>query len=128
MLETYIGHVGAQARRSESNRLSLLHLHAAAACYIAPGFALISEAPRQTPTFALVRLIPGAPVSLAVLFGVGGLILGIATIRRRPRWEIAGLSLMLAWYVIVAGTTGTCATSPSGSGRSNDGSSSCAPR
>ncbi|RKN38247.1 hypothetical protein D7223_31390 [Micromonospora endolithica] len=102
MLETYVGRVDAQAQRSERNRLNLLHLHAAAACYIAPGFALIGQAQQQSATFVLLREIPGAPISLGALFGLGGVALAWGTVRSRSRWAEAGLLLMLFWYLLVA--------------------------
>jgi hypothetical protein len=91
-----------RVRRSEGNRLSLLHLHAAAALYIAPLFAAMGRDGMTGPAWALVRMIPGAPYTLAVLFGAGGLILGTATWFRAPRWEILGLCMLLAWYLTIA--------------------------
>jgi hypothetical protein len=92
----------AVARRSESNRLSLLHIHAAAALIIAPLFALLGREGMQGPSWTVVRLIPAAPYSLAVLLAVGGVVLGVATWHRHKPAEMLGLWLLLSWYVTIS--------------------------
>lgn len=90
------------ARRSERNRLSLLHIHAAAALVIAPLFSSIGEQGMQGPSWLVVQLIPAAPHSLAALLAVGGIILGVATWFRHKTGEMLGLLLLTAWYLVIA--------------------------
>ncbi|MEU3452194.1 hypothetical protein ABZ671_00925 [Micromonospora sp. NPDC006766] len=105
-LDAHLTAAGTAMRRSEHNRLSLLHLHAAAAAVVAPLFASIGQAGMQGPSWTIIRHIPAAPYSLAVLLGVGGVILGVATWFRHRSAEMVGLGLLLAWYVIIAGSFG----------------------
>lgn len=91
----------AKLRQNEDNRLGLLVVHGMAALCIAPLFATISST-MNTPTWVVLRQIPGAPFSMAVLMGVGGLILLPATVVRAKRWEIVGLALIFIWYATMA--------------------------
>lgn len=102
VLDGLAGHVAradGQARRSESNRLTLLHVHAAAALLIGVTFATVNL---SGSAWAVVRLIPGAPWSLAGLIASGGLLLGVSTVRRCKRTEIVALSVLATWYAIMA--------------------------
>ncbi|GGN39396.1 hypothetical protein FHR83_006726 [Actinoplanes campanulatus] len=101
-LDDHLRSSDATARRSERNRLSMLHLHALAACYIGPLFTLIGEESRRGAAWAVIRLIPGSTTSLGVLLTAGGVVLGVATWRRALVWEMAGLCVLLSWYLIVA--------------------------
>lgn len=92
----------ATVRRSERNRLSLLHVHALFAVIIAPLFALLGRDGMNGPSWIIARLIPGAPYTLAVLLGIGGVILGVATWYRRVGWELIGLWVLMSWYTIIA--------------------------
>jgi hypothetical protein len=88
-------------RRSERNRIGLLHVHAFFAAYIGAWFATLDDAGLSGTAFTIVRAIPGVPISLALLLLTGGVILGAATWRRVVRWEMVGLCMLLSWYVII---------------------------
>jgi hypothetical protein len=92
----------ATAKRSERNRLSLLHVHAVFAVFIAPLFAAIGDTGMAAATFTVVRLIPAAPFSLAGLLFIGGVILGIATWQRHILGEIIGLWILMCWYATLS--------------------------
>lgn len=92
----------AQVTRSEGNRLTLLHLHAAFGVVIAPTFALIGRDGMTSSIWVVIRQLPGAPYSLAVVLFAGAVILGVATTVRNLRWEITGLLMLLFWYLIIA--------------------------
>lgn len=92
----------ATVRRSERNRLSMLHLHALAAVIIGPLFAAVGKTGMTGATWAVVRLLPGAPFTLAAVLFTGGLILGVATWFRALRWEMFGLWMLLMWYATVS--------------------------
>lgn len=101
-LDTHIKTADATVKRSERNRLSMLHLHALAAVVIGPLFAAVGTDGMTGATWSLVRLIPGAPFTLAAVLFAGGVILGVATFRRALRWEMLGLWMLFAWYAIIA--------------------------
>jgi hypothetical protein len=92
----------ATVRRSEKNRLSLLHVHAVFAVAIAPLFAALGQDGMRGPSWVVIRLIPGAPYTLAALLGIGGVILGVATWYRAVVWETAALWVLMAWYALIA--------------------------
>ncbi|WP_250029828.1 hypothetical protein [Paractinoplanes maris] len=92
----------ATIRRSEKNRLSLLHVHALFGCLIAPLFAALGHKGMAGPTWTVARLIPGAPYTLAAILFLGGVILAVATWYRIVKWEIVGLWILMAWYSIIA--------------------------
>jgi hypothetical protein len=101
-LDEHLRDSDAVVRRSERNRLSLLHVHALAAVVIAPLFALLGRDGMAGPSWAVARFIPGAPYTLAVLLGIGGVILGVATWYRRVGWELVGLWVLMCWYATIA--------------------------
>ncbi len=101
-LDEHLPRSDATVRRSERNRLTILHLHAAAGVYIGPLFALVDEAGQRGAAWQVIRLVPGSTVTLGALLFLGGLILGVATWHRAVRWEMVGLCLLLSWYLIVA--------------------------
>lgn len=92
----------ATIRRSEHNRLSLLHVHAVFACFIGPLFAAIGRRGMATPSWVLIRLIPGTPWTLGAVLVAGGVILGVATWYRNIRWESVGLWMLMGWYATIA--------------------------
>ena len=92
----------ATVKRSERNRLTILHLHALAAVYIGPLFTLVTPEGRAGAAWAVIRLVPGSTVTLGIMLFLGGLILGVATFQRAVRWEMVGLCVLLGWYVVVA--------------------------
>lgn len=101
-LDSHIRTVDATAKRSEKNRLSMLHLHAAAAVVIGPLFAAIGRDGMVGATWTVTRMIPGAPFTLGVILFVGGAILGPATWFRVLFWEKIGLWMLLVWYATIA--------------------------
>ncbi len=92
----------ATVRRSEANRLTILHCHALFAMVVGPLFASIGARGISGPTFAVVRLIPGTPYSVGSLLAAGGLILAVATWFRAVRWEMVALWIVLSWYAIIS--------------------------
>lgn len=101
-VEIHVRAVDASARREQRNRLNMLHLHAAAAVLIGPLFALVEPATLNGANWAIIRVIPGTPVTLGLFLLLGGLILGPSTHLRHPRWEKVGLWIILTWYAIIA--------------------------
>lgn len=101
-LDSHLQASDATVRRSESNRLSLLHVHALFAMLIAPLFALLGRDGMTGPSWTIARQIPGAPYTLAALLGIGGVILGVATWYRHVGWELVGLWVLMSWYTIIA--------------------------
>lgn len=101
-LDTHIQTADATVKRSERNRLGLLHLHAFAAVLMAPLFAAVGKDGMAGATWTVVRLIPGTPFTLAAVLFAGGLILGVATVRRSLWWEKLGLWMLLVWYATIA--------------------------
>lgn len=120
-LDEHLQASDATARRSETNRLSLLHLHAGAAIYIGPLFALVGSDGMQGAAWVLIRMIPGAPYSLGALLFTGGLILAVATWRRAVLWEMVGLCVLLSWYLIITVSFGAGAAGWYFGGRRGDG-------
>lgn len=101
-LDDHIRVADATVKRSERNRLSMLHLHALAAVVIGPLFATVGRGGMSGAIWVTVRLIPGAPFTLAILLFTGGIILGTATWLRAVRWEMLGLWILLGWYATIA--------------------------
>lgn len=101
-LDIHLNRAETVVKRSEANRLSLLHIHAAAAVVIGPLFASIGVEGMYGSSWRVVRLIPGAPYSLAAVLAVGGVILGVATWYRHKPAELVGLALLLTWYILIA--------------------------
>ncbi len=101
-LDVHLRHSDATVRRSERNRLSMLHIHALAAMVVAPLFAAIGRQGMTGPTWAVIRLIPGAPFTLAVLLFGGGATLAVATAYRAVWWEMLGLWILLCWYATIS--------------------------
>lgn len=101
-LDEHLQSSDATARRSERNRLSLLHVHSVAAVVIAPLFAALGREGMRGPSWTVAKLIPGAPYTLALVLGVGGVLLGVATWYRRLGWELVGLWVLMGWYATIA--------------------------
>lgn len=101
-LDDHVRVSDATVRRSERNRLSLLHAHALFACLIALLFAALGPAGMSTASWVVLRLIPGMPFTLAALLFAGGLILGVATWNRHITGEMVGLWLLMAWYATIS--------------------------
>jgi hypothetical protein len=91
-------------KTSETNRLNMLVIHGVAALLVAPGFAAQLAAPggMDSPSFAVLRHIPGTPYGLAFILGLGGAILVPATLARSREWELVGLALLATWYLTLA--------------------------
>jgi hypothetical protein len=90
------------ARIDSANRIGLLFGHGLFAILVAPGFALLAKTGMTSASFTLMRKIPGSPWSMAILIGVSGMVLAIATWHRNRRWEYASLAALGLWYTIVA--------------------------
>jgi hypothetical protein len=103
----HVDAVDATARRSEKNRLSMLHLHAAAAILVGCLFAAVDNSAMQGPNWIVIKMIPGAPESLGYFLLAGGLILGPSTWYRRLFWEKVGLWIILLWYATISTSFGT---------------------
>jgi hypothetical protein len=101
-VDRHVRIVDASAKRSEKNRLNMLHLHALAAVVIGLLFAAIEDSAMAGPNWIVIRLIPGAPETLGLFFFVGGMILGPATWYRHLKWEKVGLWMILLWYAVIA--------------------------
>lgn len=99
-LEDYILHSDTVKRHGTRYRLNLLWVHAFAALCMAPLLAATGRDGMTGPSFAFLRTVPGAPFSIAVILGVGGLILGLGCVFRAKRTEIAGLLCLGMFYVL----------------------------
>ncbi len=89
------------ARRAERNRIGMLYIHSLAALAIAPLFAVAAI---DSPAFAAMRQIPGAPYSVAVVLGIGGILLSVSAAGGHRMVAFAGLGLLAAWYATMAVT------------------------
>jgi hypothetical protein len=105
-LDQHLQHSDAAVRRSVRYRLTLLHLHAVFAVYIGLQFTRVDDATMASPSWAVIRSVPGSPISLGLLLFTGGLILGISAWLRRIIGELVGLCLLLLWYLTIASSFG----------------------
>lgn len=99
--ETYARKAEVTEHNSVSYRLNLLWIHATAAILIAPLFAANRANIQISPSFKYLRLIPGAPGSVALILGISGFILGIGCVLRMKKMEIVGLCGLALWYLII---------------------------
>lgn len=83
-------------------RANLLWVHSFAALVMAPLFAAIGEVGMRGTSFAVLRTLPGTPLSLAVVLGVGGLVLGLGCVFVSRRVQIAGLLGLLVFYMTLS--------------------------
>lgn len=88
------------ASLDERNRLTLLFGHAVFAMLVVPGLALLSKSGMASPSFAIVRQVPGAPYSLAIWIGLAGFCLAVTTIYRHRTGEFYALAGLFTWYVL----------------------------
>lgn len=98
-LDSHVTTANRHARLDEGNRLTLLFGHGIFGMLVAPGFALLEKAGMQSPSFVILRQVPGAPASLAVWVGVAGAALAIATYFRHRIGEYAALGALALWYL-----------------------------
>lgn len=88
-------------RRSEQHCSTQLLAHAVFALVTAPLFMASSNLFTSEP-WAILGLIPGFPLSMAVLLLTGGLVLVSAALTRKPILAIVGLSFLFGWHLIMA--------------------------
>lgn len=100
-LDANIRRAGRIARHDERNRLTLLFGHGVFAMLVAPGFAMLVKTGMSSPSFVVLRQLPGAPVSLAAWIGAAGATLAVATYRRHRVAEFASLAAMALWYLTI---------------------------
>ncbi len=101
-LDAHVTTANRHARLDEGNRLTLLFGHGIFGMLVAPGFALLSMSGMTSPSFVILRQVPGAPASLAAWIGVAGAVLAVATWHRQRAAEFWALAAMAAWYLITA--------------------------
>lgn len=101
-MEMHVRRAGRTAHIDERVRLSLLLGHACFGIVVGPAFALLSLSGMTSPSFVLLRRVPGNPWSMAAVIFVAGIVLAVATWHRQRAWEYAALVAMLMWYGIVA--------------------------
>lgn len=100
-LDASVKHDAVRMKRTESNRINMLVVHAVTALVVPPLFAL--NGPYMTgPTWEWLVRIPAFPFSFAGLLWLGGAILLPAALARRGRWEMAGLWLISIWYLTLS--------------------------
>jgi hypothetical protein len=105
-LDVHLKRSDADVRRSVRYRLTLLHLHAVFAVYIGIQFTRVDRTTMAVAPWAVIRSVPGSPVSLGIVLATGGLILGMGAWLRNIPAEIAGLCLLLLWYLTIATSFG----------------------
>jgi hypothetical protein len=88
-------------RRSVKYRLTLLHFHAVFAIYIGLQFTQVDKRTMTGAAWELINGVPGRQWTLGILLALGGVILGVATWRRRIIGEIVGLCFLLSWYLTI---------------------------
>lgn len=91
-----------RARLDESNRINLLFGHAIFGILVAPTFALLSLTGMNSPSFVVLREIPGNPWSMSAVIGFAGTVLAVATWHRARPWEYGALVAMVLWYLTVS--------------------------
>lgn len=101
-VDEHVRSVDASARREQRNRLNMLHLHALAAIVIGPLFCMVGSTSLNGANWAIIRVIPGAQLTLGLVLLTGGLILAPATHYRHLFWEKIGLWIVMAWYATIA--------------------------
>ncbi len=95
----------ATVKRGEKNRLKLLMVHGAAAVIVAPLFLAYSLANGlASPSWALLRSIPGAPHTVAAWLFAGGTVVMLGSAGRHRQVAAAGLVMMAVWYLSFATT------------------------
>jgi hypothetical protein len=99
--ETFVDRSRVREGRSTRYRANLLWVHALAAMTMAPLFAA-SRAGMNTPNFTFLLMLPGAPLSVALMLGTGGLILGMGCVLDARRLEIAGLIALATFYLTLS--------------------------
>lgn len=88
------------ARIDERSRLTLLFGHAIFAMLVVPGFALLSQTGMSSPSFVVLRNIPGAPYTLATWIGLAGVALAVAALYQHRLGEFWSLGALLLWYAM----------------------------
>lgn len=102
-LDVHVRDAGHVSRRLESNRLSLLYVHAVAAIMVGPLFLSYGQRTGlNSPSWTFASEVPGATWALSTLIGGGGVVLLCATIARSLNWAMTGLSMIMTWYLITA--------------------------
>lgn len=101
-LDEHVQTAELRVRRSEGNRISILYVHAIYALLIAPAFAAIGEEGMKGQIWTVMRMVPGAPYSVALIMFLGGFILAVSTTLASREWELVGLGLLIVWYGMVS--------------------------
>lgn len=101
-LQDYVITSAGRERHGTRYRLNLLWIHSVAALLMAPLMILTGRKGLAGPSFNFLREIPGSPASVAVLLGLGGIILGMGVIFRAKRTEIVGLVILAMFYLIMS--------------------------
>ena len=101
-LDLHLQRSDATVKRSEFNRLSMLHIHAFAAMVVGPLFMALGKQGMSGGSWSFIRRIPGSPLVLGLILFTGGLILAVATAYGAVRWEMLGLWILLVWYATLS--------------------------
>jgi hypothetical protein len=83
-------------------RHELLWIHGICSMLMAWALAGTGRDALRSPYFILVRLIPGAPGSLAALLGLGGAIICIGLIFESFPVKRIGLAMLALFYLVIA--------------------------
>lgn len=98
----YVDSAERQVREGRKYRVNLLWVHAVAALLMAPAFAGLGRSGMVGATWIYLRHVPGAPYSIAICLGIGGLVLGIGCLRLDRKMEAVGLLFLAAFYLTIA--------------------------
>jgi hypothetical protein len=100
--EKFVTRASSSEGKSLRYRANLLWVHALAAMTMAPLFSATGKEGMLSPNFEILRQFPGAPVSIAVFLGAGGLVLGLGCVLNVRRMEITGLIALMGFYLLLA--------------------------
>jgi hypothetical protein len=100
-LDVHMADVGRSQQRLETNRSSIIHVHAVVALLAGPLFSLSHPAAFVGAAWEIIRMVPWFPDVLGWPFALAGAVVAWGSVVGSPRLTAWGLGGMLAWYATV---------------------------
>lgn len=98
----YASRAERQALAGRKYRVHLLWIHSLFALVMAPAFAMLGQQGLAAPAFSHIAQIPYAPISLATVLGIGGMVTGVGCIFLNRPVELIGLVFLGMFYATLA--------------------------